>query len=100
MARSSRATVEANKMRLLVYFAIQADRRPGAGTSLKAIQNDLGLSEGCLRSSCRALRNDGLLLVESRFDEDGGQKANVYLPTLKAREVLTELMAGGWTCPE
>lgn len=98
MARSSRATVETNKMRLLAYLAIRAEQEPGLGTSFKVMVNDLGLTEGRLRSCCRALKADGLLQVEARFDADGGQKANVYVPTPIAHRVLAELQEKGWSC--
>lgn len=100
MARLKRVLVEANKLQLLTYLAHRADQRPGEGTSLRVMEDDLGRSRGSLRSSCRALVSEGLLRVDARFDEDGGQKANVYLPTLKARRILADQREKDSLCPE
>ena len=87
-------------MRLLVYLAIRAEQKPGLGTSFKVMGNDLGLTEGCLRSSCRALKSEGLVQIESRYSEEGGQQANIYTLTPRARKVISELQVGGWKCLE
>lgn len=93
MARSSRVTVEANKMRVLAYLVVRAEQEPGASTSHKAMVRDLGLSEGRVRTAYRALVDDGLLHVEYCYDEDGGQRANVYTPSSEARIALAEFLA-------
>ena len=43
-----------------------------------------------MRSACRALQGEGLIVVEARFDEDGGQRANRYVLTKAGYEVLQD----------
>lgn len=95
MARSSRIAVEGNKMRVLAYLVARAEQTPGAGTSYKAMARDLGLSEGRVRTAYRMLANDGLLHAEHRFDEDGAQKSNVYVPSPAAHAVLIDFPVRG-----
>lgn len=75
-------------MRVLAYLADRAEENSGQGTSFGLMTNALSLSEGRVRNACRALQHDGLLLVEARFDEDGGQRANRYVLTKVGYEVL------------
>lgn len=90
MPRMSRKVVQEARMRVLAYLAARARREPRCGTSFRAMESDLGISASRVRLACRALEAEGLLVVEHRFNEDGGQLSNAYLPTKLGLEALAE----------
>lgn len=90
MARTDRKTLERTRMRVLAYLAVRAEENSGQGTSFGLMTRSLALTEGRVRSACRALQGEGLIVVEARFDEDGGQRANRYVLTKAGYEVLQD----------
>lgn len=100
MARTDRKTLKKVRMRVLAYLADRAEKSPGQGTPLSSMASELTLTEGRVRSACRALTTEGLLVCEARFADDGGQKANVYLPTPAGRRALCQLEEESSPCRE
>lgn len=98
MARTDRKTLKKVRMRVLAYLTDRAERAPGQGTPLGFMARELALTEGRVRSACRALTTEGLLVCEARFADDGGQKANVYLPTPAGCRALRQLEEEGSPC--
>lgn len=88
MARTDRKTLEKIRMRVLAYLGARTEDRPGEGTSFGAMARSLALTESRIRNACRALEDEGLLISEARFDEDGGQRANRYIVTSCGWEAL------------
>lgn len=93
MARTDKKTLEKTRMRVLAYLAIHTEENSSQGTSFGSMARALAPTENRVRSACRTLRDDGLLMVEARFDEDGGQKANRYILTSFGRETLRKASA-------
>lgn len=88
MARTKREVLENTRMRLLAYLVDRAEACPERGTSFALMARALSISEGRARSACRALQDEGFIIVRPVFDEDGGQRANRYIVTLSGCKVL------------
>ena len=65
-------------------------KRQGARVSYREMEEALGYSPSRVRRACRLLRQDGYVECGACFDEDGGQRANIYMVTRKGLKLIKE----------
>lgn len=81
---------------MLEYIAQRANEGSReTRVSYREIQRALGYSLSRVRYACRLLAREGYVRCSACFDEDGGQRANVYTITGKGALLIQE---GGKAC--
>lgn len=82
-------------MRVLAYLAQCVKKSPQsvACVSLRAVQDDLGLTVARARLACRTLVKQGFVLREARFAPNGGCLENAYRLTPEGRRRLRDYEA-------
>lgn len=77
---------------VLGYIAQRVKGKPhGARVSYREMERALGYSPSRVRRACCALVQEGYVQRIPCFDEDGGQRANVYMVTRKGAKLMREV---------
>lgn len=76
---------------VLGYIAQRVKGKPhGTRVSYREMEQALGYSPSRVRRACRMLVQEGYVQRVPCFDEDGGQRANVYMMTRKGTKLIRE----------
>ena len=76
---------------VLGYIAQCVKGKPhGARVSYREMERALGYSPSRVRRACRLLVQEGYVQRVPCFDEDGGQRANIYMVTRKGTKLIRE----------
>lgn len=91
MPRTSREVAMNVRCNVLGYIVQRVKGKPhGARVSYREMERALGYSPSRVRRACRVLEQEGCVQRIPCFDEDGGQRANVYMVTRKGTKLIRE----------
>lgn len=76
--RKSGGNLTSYQREILGFIAAESAQAGACMASKSMIARSVGCSEKTVDRAMRHLRSTGLIVVESRFGEDGSQQANVY----------------------